>query len=94
MMTYLKASAFLLMGLVLGAGLPACGSLRLNIKTWYLDVDQAEAIKPAGVLIRKHTNAATEVLDRTESKSYRCVNQKDYDLLISLAKQAGIRGIN
>jgi hypothetical protein len=81
------------MGIAMGLGLPACGGPRLNVKTWYLDVGQAEALKPKGVLIRKHDNAPTEVLDADEARAFRCVNQKDYDLLIYLAKQAGIRGI-
>ncbi len=85
MMTFSKASLFIVVGLVMGVGLPACGGLRLNIKTWYLDESQ-------GGLVRKHTDAPTEIMTFLDAKGYRCVNAKDYDLLITLAKQAGIRG--
>ncbi len=87
MMTFSRASLFVVMGMMMGVGLPACGGPRLNIKTWYLDEVQ-------GGLIRKHTNAPTEVMTFGAARGYRCVNAKDYDLLITLAKQAGIRGIN
>lgn len=92
-MTISRACLFFVMGTLLGAGLPACAGPRLNVKTWFLDVNQAEQIQTGGVLIRKHTSKPTEILNRDQSKGYRCVNAKDYDLLIYLAKQAGIRGI-
>jgi hypothetical protein len=81
------------MGAAISLAAPACGTVKLNIKTWYLDADQAEAIKPRGVLIRKHENAATEVLDAEEAKAYRCLSAKDFDYVLYLAKQAGVRGI-
>lgn len=87
MTKFSKASLFFVLGMVMGVGLPACGGPRLNIKTWYLDEVQ-------GGLIRKHTNAPTEVMTFEAAKGYRCVNAKDFDLLINLAKQAGIRGIH
>lgn len=87
MMTFSRASLFVVVGMVMGVGLPACGGLRLNVKAWYLDKDQ-------GGLIRKHTNAPTEVMPFEIAKGYRCVNANDFDMLIALAKQAGIRGIH
>ncbi len=74
------------MGVVLSVGLPACGGPRLNVKTWYLDQDQ-------GGLIRKHDAAPTEVLPFEQAVGYRCVNRADFDMLMYLAKQAGVRGI-
>lgn len=87
MMKFSKGSLLVALGAILGASLPACGTIRLNIKTWFLDEEQ-------GGLIRKHDNAPTEVLPFPEAKGYRCVNKADFDLLINLAKQSGIRGIH
>ena len=83
-----------LVGAALSLAAPACGTVKLNIKTWYLDREQAQGVDPDGILIRKQGDVIKEWLKFEEARAYRCLYAKDFDYLIYLAKQNGIRGID
>lgn len=74
--------ASLLVGLVLGAFITACGSAGLRVKIYYLDEEQ-------GGLVRKQ---AGEVRSFRDSTGYRCTSPQDFDAILGVLKTCRDRG--